>query len=136
MKSFKYFDLNNNGTVEPDEFAKAIEKIGIIIPTKEVSINQRLILNRILMFSLVSMILMEVDLLTIKSFLLLFMEDQTLPLQLAEIEDPKILKNWRAHLETSFAQEEPEVSLVSKDNSRSWMIMDQSLSTSTSSLRP
>jgi len=34
-KSFKYFDLNNNGTVEPDEFAKSIEKIGIIIPTKQ-----------------------------------------------------------------------------------------------------
>merc|ERR1712086_198744 len=33
-KSFKYFDLNDNGTVEPDEFAKAIEKIGIQIPTK------------------------------------------------------------------------------------------------------
>jgi hypothetical protein len=37
MKSFKYFDLNNNGTVEPDEFAKAIEKIGIMIPTKQVT---------------------------------------------------------------------------------------------------
>ncbi len=34
QKSFKYFDLNNNGTVEPDEFAKAIEKIGITIPTQ------------------------------------------------------------------------------------------------------
>jgi len=33
MKAFKYFDLNDNGTVEPDEFAKAIEKIGIQIPT-------------------------------------------------------------------------------------------------------
>ena len=37
LKSFKYFDLNNNGTVEPEEFAKAIEKIGIMIPTKQVS---------------------------------------------------------------------------------------------------
>ena len=37
LKAFKYFDLNNNGTVEPDEFAKAIEKIGIMIPTKQVS---------------------------------------------------------------------------------------------------
>lgn len=37
MKAFKYFDLNNNGTVEPDEFAKAIEKIGIMIPTQQVS---------------------------------------------------------------------------------------------------
>lgn len=35
MKAFKYFDLNNNGTVEPDEFAKAIEKIGIMIPTQQ-----------------------------------------------------------------------------------------------------
>jgi hypothetical protein len=38
MKAFKYFDLNNNGTVEPEEFAKAIEKIGIMIPTRQVSI--------------------------------------------------------------------------------------------------
>ena len=37
LKSFKYFDLNDNGVVEPDEFAKAIEKIGIQIPTKQVS---------------------------------------------------------------------------------------------------
>lgn len=35
LKSFKYFDLNNNGTVEPDEFAKAVEKIGIMIPTRQ-----------------------------------------------------------------------------------------------------
>jgi len=27
--------LNNSGTVDPDEFAKAIEKIGIMIPTKQ-----------------------------------------------------------------------------------------------------
>ena len=37
LKSFKYFDLNDNGVVEPDEFAKAIEKIGIQIPTRQVS---------------------------------------------------------------------------------------------------
>ena len=37
IKCFKYFDLNNSQTVEPLEFAKAIEKIGIIIPTKQVS---------------------------------------------------------------------------------------------------
>ena len=36
MKAFKYFDLNNNDTVEPEEFAKAVEKIGIMIPTKQV----------------------------------------------------------------------------------------------------
>jgi len=40
LKCFKYFDLNNNGTVEPEEFAKAIEKIGIIIPTRNVSSPQ------------------------------------------------------------------------------------------------
>jgi len=40
MKAFKYFDLNNNGVVEPEEFAKAIEKVGIMIPTKQVSLNQ------------------------------------------------------------------------------------------------
>lgn len=36
MKAFKFFDLNESGHVEPDEFAKAIEKIGIHIPTKQV----------------------------------------------------------------------------------------------------
>ena len=40
-KAFKYFDLNDNGTVEPDEFAKAIEKIGIQIPTQRVSVISR-----------------------------------------------------------------------------------------------
>jgi len=35
-KCFKYFDLNNNGTIEPEEFGKAIEKVGIMIPTKRV----------------------------------------------------------------------------------------------------
>lgn len=34
MRAFKYFDLNDNGSVEPDEFAKAVEKIGIQIPTQ------------------------------------------------------------------------------------------------------
>jgi len=37
MKAFKYFDLNDNGFVEPEEFSKAIEKIGIQIPTNQVS---------------------------------------------------------------------------------------------------
>jgi len=36
LRAFKYFDLNNNNTVEPEEFAKAIEKIGIMIPTRQV----------------------------------------------------------------------------------------------------
>ena len=36
LKAFKYFDLNNSNTLEPEEFAKAIEKIGIMIPTRQV----------------------------------------------------------------------------------------------------
>lgn len=39
MKNFKYFDLNNNGSVDPQEFAKVIEKIGIVIPTKQDLMN-------------------------------------------------------------------------------------------------
>lgn len=35
VRSFKYFDLNNNGNIEAEEFAKAIEKIGIMIPTRQ-----------------------------------------------------------------------------------------------------
>lgn len=34
-KAFKFFDMNNSGDVDPMEFKKAIEKIGIMIPTKE-----------------------------------------------------------------------------------------------------
>ena len=29
LKAFKYFDLNNNGTVEPDEWVKAIDRLGV-----------------------------------------------------------------------------------------------------------
>ena len=47
MKAFKYFDLNDNGVVEPDEFAKAIEKIGIQIPTKQVCYQISNFKNRI-----------------------------------------------------------------------------------------
>jgi Ca2+-binding EF-hand superfamily protein len=46
MKAFKYFDLNDNGSVEPDEFAKAIEKIGIQIPTQKVSFRSFLVFSR------------------------------------------------------------------------------------------
>jgi hypothetical protein len=58
--------LNNSGTVEPDEFAKAIEKIGIMIPTKQVSQNNfkfsylLTFFTRILMLYLVFMILTKV----------------------------------------------------------------------------
>ena len=44
-KAFKYFDLDNNGqsiymlmiigTCEPEEFQKALEKIGVVIPSKK-----------------------------------------------------------------------------------------------------
>ena len=37
LKAFKFFDTNNSGTLDAAEFAKAIEKIGIMIPTKNVS---------------------------------------------------------------------------------------------------
>ena len=43
LKCFKYFDLNNNGTVEPDEFAKACEKIGIMIPSQQVSCDSQVV---------------------------------------------------------------------------------------------
>ena len=52
MKAFKYFDLNNNGTVEPDEFAKAVEKIGIMIPTRQVSEPRSVSLFESLIFGL------------------------------------------------------------------------------------
>jgi Ca2+-binding EF-hand superfamily protein len=29
LKAFKFFDIDNSGNLSPDEFAKAIEKIGI-----------------------------------------------------------------------------------------------------------
>lgn len=35
LKAFKFFDCNNSGTLDIDEFARAIEKIGIMIPTKQ-----------------------------------------------------------------------------------------------------
>ncbi len=35
QKNFKFFDLNSNGTVEMEEFAKALEKIGIFFQTQQ-----------------------------------------------------------------------------------------------------
>ena len=55
MKAFKYFDLNNNGTVEPDEFAKAIEKIGIMIPTRQVSLDS--FFRSLLLFRFINILL-------------------------------------------------------------------------------
>ena len=42
LRCFKYFDLNANNTVEVHEFERAVEKIGIVIPTKKVSISYAL----------------------------------------------------------------------------------------------
>jgi len=39
LKSFKYFDLNNSGTVDREEFLKTVEKIGIQIFNKQVTKN-------------------------------------------------------------------------------------------------
>ena len=36
LKAFKYFDLNGAGGVSKEEFAQAIEKMGISIPTQVV----------------------------------------------------------------------------------------------------
>jgi len=35
LKAFKFFDINDSGDLSPEEFAKAIEKIGIMIPTRQ-----------------------------------------------------------------------------------------------------
>jgi len=35
LQSFKFFDMDNSGGLNPLEFSKAIEKIGIMIPTKQ-----------------------------------------------------------------------------------------------------
>jgi len=35
LKAFKHFDANNSGDLSPDEFQKAIEKIGIHIPSQQ-----------------------------------------------------------------------------------------------------
>jgi Ca2+-binding EF-hand superfamily protein len=37
-KSFKYYDLNNNGFLEMNEFIRALEKVGMPIQTKQVSL--------------------------------------------------------------------------------------------------
>ena len=38
MKNFKFYDVNSSGGVDVEEFRKAIERIGIVIPTEQVSI--------------------------------------------------------------------------------------------------
>jgi len=32
-RAFKFFDLNNDGTVNQAEFGKSMEKLGVFIPT-------------------------------------------------------------------------------------------------------
>jgi Ca2+-binding EF-hand superfamily protein len=39
LKSFKYFDLDNSGRVDYNEFVKAIEKLGVAIQNENVSFN-------------------------------------------------------------------------------------------------
>ena len=88
------------------------------------------------MFFLVSMMLMEVVHLIIRSFHLLFLEDQLLHKVVVEqTEESNLLKNWRAYLETSLLVGEPKVSSDSNVNSKLWTTMDQSLLTSMSSQR-
>ncbi len=36
LRAFKYFDLSGEGSVDPAEFAKAVEKMGVLIPTQKV----------------------------------------------------------------------------------------------------
>jgi hypothetical protein len=76
-KSFKYFDLNGNGTVEPDEFAKAVEKIGIMIPTKQVSFSTKLSNHRVINFinngvSILKLCLVKTCELQLSNFALIF----------------------------------------------------------------
>lgn len=37
MLNFKFFDINNSGSLDINEFRKAIERVGIMIPTQQVS---------------------------------------------------------------------------------------------------
>ena len=125
MRAFKYFDLNNNGIVEPDEFAKAIEKIGIMIPTRQVSFcglncfipdslmnRPQIILSkcyahnfvRIWMPSLVFTILIIVAVSTTRSFQRICLEDLLAVLQ--PIEENQLLKNYWTDLEPNYHLEE------------------------------
>ena len=125
MRAFKYFDLNNNGIVEPDEFAKAIEKIGIMIPTRQVSFcglncfNPDSLMNRpqiilskcyahnfvrIWMPSLLFTILIIVAVSTTKSFQRICLED--LLAVLRPIEENQLLKNFWTDLEPNYHLEE------------------------------
>lgn len=36
MNGFKFFDMDNSGTVDRNEFHKSIEKLGIMIPSQNV----------------------------------------------------------------------------------------------------
>ncbi len=132
MKAFKYFDLNNNGTVEPDEFAKAIEKIGIMIPTRQVSLDSfglvffpldLLIIIRIWMRYLASTMQINLAHLTIKNLRVEFsavksLADPLLRDEAVVVQTPKTLlpsSSKNSH------QEVPEASLVSESSSASWM---------------
>jgi len=49
QKMFKYFDIQNRGRVNFDQFYRAMEKTGIIME-KSVSIDRILLLNQLLIF--------------------------------------------------------------------------------------
>ena len=44
LKALKYYDLDNDGGLNPNEFKQACEKLGILIPTQQVRPNHSLIL--------------------------------------------------------------------------------------------
>ena len=118
MKSFKYFDLNNNGTVEPDEFAKAIEKIGIMIPTKQVSLAALSYCFRTSTHFSPFTIPTEAVVFPIKSSLRCFTVDQTLLLR-ADLERELPRSSLRLCVK-NFVPEEREDSSVYKDSSKLW----------------
>ena len=48
VKTFKYFDLNNSGTVTPDEFFKTVQKIGVTSFEENVSFIYNNVSSRLL----------------------------------------------------------------------------------------
>lgn len=162
MKSFKYFDLNNNGTVEPEEFAKAIEKIGIMIPTRQVRILINLftvcegpeafdfvkplryaevlnIIYRIWTPSSTYTTQTEVALLTIKSSDLPFSakrSQEVHPPREAQVHQTKAQRSLQESSLTSSHPEVQEESLASASSSESWTITTQEPSICTSLPKP
>ncbi len=160
MKAFKYFDLNNNGTVEPEEFAKAIEKIGIMIPTKKVSIAQPIRGERAHLGFVLGCPLMDMGKILIKNFIYRIWTPSSTYMMLIRVElsttrnspqeclepQPQVDHPRRAavaatprtssaSLDPSWLLGELEVSLVSESSSASWMTTTQEAWTCMSSQR-